>query len=303
MKFLSLVVLTLSALLILLHQGESAMVSRCGSNYELIPTIPAEIHGSNVGLQSNSLGDCSLSSNGETPGGVARFLYGTGATLPCQSLTVNTCNGQQSIDTTMRVFSGDCRLPQCEGSSDDAVSCGLQSSVTFTLHPNTSYYIEVAGFDGEEGSFTLVLMCPATAPLVQSLNVLTQLPVVGSPVTFRVTVEDLDYHNYTIFYDATGDHNPDGIVASIEGQTEYLFNYVYSQAGQYCVGVCVDDSYPFSGRCTWDTIICNGIATRSEPTHHTNKRLLAVAGVPVTVLESIPSGKIINQNDSFQEVF
>jgi hypothetical protein len=65
-------------------------------------------------------------------------------------VTFDTCAGA-TFDTTIAVFDA------CGGTelacSDDA--CGLQSSVTLNLATETSYYVRVAGYSGQQGNFTL----------------------------------------------------------------------------------------------------------------------------------------------------
>ncbi len=93
-------------------------------------------------LQANSI--WYTISGGTSPGG--------------RTVTVSTCTNQ-AVDTAIMVWQ--VNGAACDFANFTAVACnddfcgdGLQSTVSFSAAPNTTYKIQVGGFDGETGSIT-----------------------------------------------------------------------------------------------------------------------------------------------------
>jgi hypothetical protein len=89
------------------------------------------------------------------------YTYTTAANTAV--ITVSTCNS--SVDTAIMVWQVPTATP-CNFASFIAVGCnddfcgdGFQSTVQFTANPNTTYKIQVGGFDGETGSVTTNISC------------------------------------------------------------------------------------------------------------------------------------------------
>jgi hypothetical protein len=74
------------------------------------------------------------------------------------SITLDTCGS--NFDTVLSVHTGCPATPGNEVACwDDA--CGLQSVLSFTAAPNTTYYVRVAGYAGAVGSIVLNVSAPA----------------------------------------------------------------------------------------------------------------------------------------------
>jgi hypothetical protein len=59
------------------------------------------------------------------------------------------------FDTTVAVYTGTCGSLTEVDCNDD--SCGLQSELTFNAQPGQEYFIRVGGFDGEQGTGSMVI--------------------------------------------------------------------------------------------------------------------------------------------------
>lgn len=104
--------------------------------------------------------------------GVWFSFVGTGG-----SVVASLCGS--AFDTYITVVSGTCAAPICVAFNDDF--CGFQSQVTFTAALGVTYYINVHGFFGASGAYTLSLTCPIP-PVNETCA--TAIPVVcGSTVT------------------------------------------------------------------------------------------------------------------------
>ena len=124
-------------------------------------TCNSTITGTTVGSTTDNAGTCGTTN---TAPGVWYSLLGNG-----KIVEVNTCSGT-AYDSKISVFSGSCGSLVCVDGNDDA--CGLQSSVTFSSVPGTTYYILVHGFSSATGAFTLSTVCldyvvaaPYTSPV------------------------------------------------------------------------------------------------------------------------------------------
>ncbi|MEM7245080.1 MAG: proprotein convertase P-domain-containing protein [Acidobacteriota bacterium] len=68
-------------------------------------------------------------------------------------ITASTCGSP--LDTQMTVICGTCDEPICiEGSDDD---CGLQTEITWCAQPNATYFIQVLGWFGGRGEWTITV--------------------------------------------------------------------------------------------------------------------------------------------------
>lgn len=89
------------------------------------------------------------------------YSYTTGANTT--QLTVATCNSD--FDTALQVFKvgagGACDFASFTpvACNDDFCGDGLQSSVSFLADPNSTYKIQVGGFDGETGNLVVDFTC------------------------------------------------------------------------------------------------------------------------------------------------
>ena len=82
--------------------------------------------------------------------GVWYVFNGTG-----QEITASLCNSV--YDTRLNVYSGDCNTLACLGGNDDF--CSTRSQFTWNSLLGTDYYILVNGWNGETGSYELILNC------------------------------------------------------------------------------------------------------------------------------------------------
>ena len=80
-----------------------------------------------------------------------------------QDVTLSLCNS--GYDTYVRVFD-DCPQTNEIAGNDDSAACaaGTRSEVTFTAQPNTTYYIMVEGFGGNEGNYEMTATCIPNVP-------------------------------------------------------------------------------------------------------------------------------------------
>jgi hypothetical protein len=86
-----------------------------------------------------------------TEGTLWYSIVGTGSPM-----TASTCG--LFYNTQISVYTGGCNSLTCVNTNDNA--CGLQSVVTWTSTPGTTYYMMVGG-SGESGNFTMNLTCNA----------------------------------------------------------------------------------------------------------------------------------------------
>lgn len=107
--------------------------------------------------------------------------------------TISLCTGS-TFDTTLAVFTGDCGAGLTEIACNDDF-CGLVSELTFPLVANTTYYIAVGGFAGDDGDFQIELS--TYAPGTGTIDVLptgcganlqvTGTPTQGTQMSFALT--------------------------------------------------------------------------------------------------------------------
>ncbi|MBK8498521.1 MAG: hypothetical protein IPL52_06805 [Flavobacteriales bacterium] len=84
-------------------------------------------------------------------------------------ITVTTCP-DNTYDTKLNVYSGDCGDLQCVGGNDDIAGGVFCSSFTFSASAGTTYHILVQGYDGEVGDFDLAVTC-VTCGIPQNVSV------------------------------------------------------------------------------------------------------------------------------------
>lgn len=92
--------------------------------------------------------------------GVWYHLVGTGAMV-----TATTCP-DNSYDTKLNVYVGDCGTITCVAGNDDVMGGVLCSVVTWAAQNGVSYYILVQGYNGAVGDFDLAVTC---APLTEDV--------------------------------------------------------------------------------------------------------------------------------------
>lgn len=81
-----------------------------------------------------------------------------------RNVTVDTCAGSD-FDTAIMVWEVNAAQP-CNFAGFVAIACnddtcgdGFQSSVSFTAQPNTTYKLQIGGFDGETGTLSVNVAC------------------------------------------------------------------------------------------------------------------------------------------------
>ena len=120
-------------------------------------TVPAILRGSNGGNPTVAVNAC-RGSNPVGPGAWYRF---TGDGKP---ITVSTCEGTNTFDTSISVFCGPCggNSQMCVAANDD--DCGNGGSrVTFCTLAGNTYYVLVTGFSSAIGTFDLTFLRSGTA--------------------------------------------------------------------------------------------------------------------------------------------
>ncbi|PSR12332.1 MAG: hypothetical protein DA408_16270, partial [Bacteroidetes bacterium] len=111
------------------------------------------VTGTTVGATADAVPTCVTGLS--TAPGVWYSFAGTG-----DLVTASLCGS--AFDTKIGVFSGTCGALTCVTGNDDF--CGLQSQVTFTSVPGTTYFVLVTGFSANAGAFTLSVNCVPPAP-------------------------------------------------------------------------------------------------------------------------------------------
>ncbi|WP_430466910.1 T9SS type A sorting domain-containing protein [Winogradskyella ouciana] len=98
-----------------------------------------------------------------------------------QDVTLSLCNSD--YDTFVRVFD-DCPQTNQIAGNDDSDNCpGNQSEVTFTAQPNTTYYIMIEGFSGNNGNYDMSVTCIPNVPAPGN-----DLCVNATPLSLGVTL-------------------------------------------------------------------------------------------------------------------
>ena len=100
-------------------------------------------------LETNVSIPCGGASEATGPG-VWYRVQGNG-----QPMTASTCSEVTDFDTQISVFKGECGNLECVNGNNDAIGCGLKSSVTWGSDLSEDYTILVHGFNGEVGTFEL----------------------------------------------------------------------------------------------------------------------------------------------------
>ncbi len=94
------------------------------------------------------------------------YVFADTSGLPSDVL-VSTCSANTNYDTKISVYTGDCSsLPlTCVAGNDDSGNCtDFQSEVEFSSDGNTTFYILVHGFAGDQGDFEISLSCTIVPP-------------------------------------------------------------------------------------------------------------------------------------------
>ena len=108
------------------------------------------VQGTTTGANEDLAPECGTSISSA---GVWYTFPGTGG-----QMTLSTCPNN-TYDTKLNVYSGDCTELECVAGNDDITGGVLCSSVTFLSALGTSYHVLVQGYDGETGDFELSLTC------------------------------------------------------------------------------------------------------------------------------------------------
>jgi len=91
-----------------------------------------------------------------TSPGVWYTLVGTGLTI-----TATTCGSMTNFDTRISVFTGSCAALECVTGNDDTsqeeISCGLQSTASWLSVEGQTYYVRVHGWGSMVGTFQLTI--------------------------------------------------------------------------------------------------------------------------------------------------
>lgn len=111
------------------------------------------VSGTTVGATTETIPAACYATN--TSPSVWYTFTGTGA-----SVTLSLCAGT-TFDTELAVFTGTCASLTCYTSNDEG--CGSQSTVTIDACSGVTYYVRVAGWGNNLGTFQLSMTCTAPA--------------------------------------------------------------------------------------------------------------------------------------------
>ncbi|MEM7200947.1 MAG: kelch repeat-containing protein [Planctomycetota bacterium] len=118
-----------------------------------VPIAPGLTAGTNVGATTSpTTGAC---------GDIGSDVWYS-FVAPCTGrATIGFCapGAGADFDATLAVFSGDCTMLQEIVCADDV--CGMLPEVGFTAFQGQTYLIEVGGYEGAQGTFTLAVDCAA----------------------------------------------------------------------------------------------------------------------------------------------
>ncbi len=126
---------------------EGAITITCGSTTQGVTTDAA----------TDDAPDCGTSI---TAPGVWYTFTGISGTI-----VLSTC-ADHDFDTKINVYTGACDDLQCVDGNDDGGFCAYGSELIMTVDPAQTYYVLVQGYNGETGSFSLLLDCPTCPPPV-----------------------------------------------------------------------------------------------------------------------------------------
>ena len=131
-----------------------------------------------------------------TTGGVFYRFTGTGGPV-----NISTCGAATTYDSKLYVFSGNCGSLVCVGGNDDNSACTAQNTsslVTFNSQAGTQYTVMVAGYNANQGPFTIQATCGTAAPTITTFS-----PTAGAPGT-SVSLTGTNLNNTTtIFFNGT----------------------------------------------------------------------------------------------------
>lgn len=129
----------------------------------------------------DGLGECQGVS--ASAAGIWYRVVGTGDVI-----TASTCEGSQAtFDTTLSVYTGSCDGPVCVASNDDA--SGIRDTCSYVEWASTmgeEYFIRVAGFGTETGTFDLTISELVTPPNDQCVDA-TPIDVASGAIQFGST--------------------------------------------------------------------------------------------------------------------
>jgi len=145
-------------------------------------------------------------------------------------VTATTC-GDADFDTSVSVWTA------CGGSeiacNDDFDGCGTTSTVTFMATSGTSYWIRVAGYNGQTGTGNLTVSCDGSITSPENDNCGDVTPVAlatGSSVTFTGT---------TVGASNVGDFEPG---SELEGEAPTVWHaFTLSECANVTVSYCDTD--------------------------------------------------------------
>nr|MCH9661290.1 T9SS type A sorting domain-containing protein [Bacteroidota bacterium] len=113
------------------------------------------------------------------------YVYEDTSGFPSDIL-VSTCSANTDYDTKISVYTGDCGAPPltCVAGNDDSANCtDFQSEVEFQSDGNTTFYILVHGFNGDQGDFDITMTCTIVPPPNDEIANAIDLDEVGCPFT------------------------------------------------------------------------------------------------------------------------
>ena len=148
----------------------------------------------------------------------------------------STC--YSDYDTYLHVYAGTCSARTYLAEDDDSAECFRASLVQLVLDANTTYLVQVSGFDGDTGNYVLSIEGPII--LAPGDDCTTALPVPLGVETFGSTLDSPDgyvWHSFTPevggMYSVAMNSDDDGYTYVYGGTCEglvYLTNtYAWSQ--------------------------------------------------------------------------
>jgi len=226
--------------------------------------------------------------------------YNVPAATTTRLFTVATCNSD--FDTAIMVWQVNTAQP-CNFASFVAVACnddfcgdGLQSTVQFTANANTTYKIQIGGFDGETGSLTTDISCQTLQcpPVVINGTLGTGDPNFTGTQTHGTTVGRLNRNGISstctapktclIFDTATGRAFDSYAIPNQSGQAQCVSVNLSAPAN----ATCNIQSNAYLGAFNPASICTNyladpGLSTGVPPTP-TNMSFIVPAGQTLTVV-------------------
>ena len=135
--------------------GAGFLVVDCPDNNDCEDATPLECGSAVAGTNVN--GSVDINGFGET---VWYTFQGNG-----QDVTFSNC-GAGDFDSFFVLWTGDCNSLESQTANDDGLGagCGLQSELSWYMHPDTLYYVSVSGLSpGDVGTFTIEASCACPA--------------------------------------------------------------------------------------------------------------------------------------------